>query len=506
MSTMSATQCNPYAGNARRLVWLYLPLIVLGCTYAYGFAAYPPYAVMALVGLLALVPVLLRTDLVVVSLFFLILMGRLQYIDAGGQLTVSKIVVALVGVIWLGKMIITRDGSPLRQAMASPVSICLYLFLIVSFISFINVTPKALTYSVRYYMRGIFLLMMYWLMVHYIRTSTRFKQAMALMVIAGVLVCFMGFYEVKTHKSIATLVGRNTTLISGGDAGLETSIRTGPTANVTGIDVQSAMSKATGAQWARPMTTFVDSNHMALSLVGILGYTIALFLIAGSKRMRGWLAMAMLVMIPNILCTGSRTGLACMLLLILLLIAMSKLRGKIPIGITFLAVAACVMLLFPDTMKQFRKGVTTDDPRSGLWHMALSMVREHPLVGVGPGNFVYRYMEYRLPYKAPKAYMVRFTAGSRYMTVLAENGIFGLLAWLALMFSSIYVFYRYSRYAPTQEWRDISKCLFAVTICYALMAVVHDFQYDQSLWELFVFATVLPAVTAEAEKLPEAQS
>jgi hypothetical protein len=68
-------------------------------------------------------------------------------------------------------------------------------------------------------------------------------------------------------------------------------------------------------------------------------------------------------------------------------------------------------------------------PRAELWGAALAMVRQHPLLGVGPDNFRHLYGEYLgLP-----AWDDRVHANNLYLELLADVGVVGALAFAALV-------------------------------------------------------------------------
>ncbi len=68
-------------------------------------------------------------------------------------------------------------------------------------------------------------------------------------------------------------------------------------------------------------------------------------------------------------------------------------------------------------------------PRTELWGAALSMVRQHPLLGVGPDNFRHIYGTYLgLP-----AWDDRVHANNLYLELLADMGVLGALAFAALV-------------------------------------------------------------------------
>jgi O-antigen ligase len=68
-------------------------------------------------------------------------------------------------------------------------------------------------------------------------------------------------------------------------------------------------------------------------------------------------------------------------------------------------------------------------PRAQLWSAALSMVRQHPLLGVGPDNFRHIYGTYL----GLAAWDDRVHANNLYLELLADVGVLGALAFAALV-------------------------------------------------------------------------
>lgn len=66
--------------------------------------------------------------------------------------------------------------------------------------------------------------------------------------------------------------------------------------------------------------------------------------------------------------------------------------------------------------------------RSATTRAALNMWTDHPVLGVGPGNFGLRYREYRAPGVAEPTQLL--IANNVYAELLAETGILGLLAFV----------------------------------------------------------------------------
>ena len=82
---------------------------------------------------------------------------------------------------------------------------------------------------------------------------------------------------------------------------------------------------------------------------------------------------------------------------------------------------------------------TVNSDRVKLWRTALEMFKEHPLTGVGNGNYITLYDNY--VYRHPELrYMnySHFPSHNSYLKVLSELGIFGIIVFLALIASSLF--------------------------------------------------------------------
>jgi O-antigen ligase len=143
----------------------------------------------------------------------------------------------------------------------------------------------------------------------------------------------------------------------------------------------------------------------------------------------------------------SRGGIAAMLLACAVLLAVRyqvhwrKLVGAVVVT-AFLSVLALAFAVFSGlahgrleavfgSAAAFNGGLGS---RTGLWHAAYAMWRSSPFLGIGPGNFEIAIGRYEPG--------VRTHANGMYFQVLAEQGISGLLAMLAVVAASVLVFAR----------------------------------------------------------------
>ncbi len=150
---------------------------------------------------------------------------------------------------------------------------------------------------------------------------------------------------------------------------------------------------------------------------------------------------AVLVMVAGVAVTFSRGGwLVTAVVLLATCLALLVQRDFWLKGLVLLTALLLAGVFFaPKALKlqeRVRNAVSgqhgVDDMRFSIWWSAIRMWQEHPLWGVGPGHFDYRYDQYRLPnVQARPEY-----AHNDYLNTLADWGVAGTAlvasAWLLL--------------------------------------------------------------------------
>jgi O-antigen ligase len=157
-----------------------------------------------------------------------------------------------------------------------------------------------------------------------------------------------------------------------------------------------------------------------------------------SSRGRGriLLSLIMPILFFGLALTFSRTGVLAMMLSLFVVGYWIAREKRIATVLVTLAILVLIAAVLPET---FWARVGTIGPsmegrresfgtRVDLWSMGLQMIRDHPILGVGLGNFATATMRY-----AHGEYLMsRLVAHNAYMSVVAETGIIGLCLFLAL--------------------------------------------------------------------------
>jgi len=163
---------------------------------------------------------------------------------------------------------------------------------------------------------------------------------------------------------------------------------------------------------------FNDPNDLGVLFLVALAFTITLFGRARGAPGRWWNGVASMALLYGIVCTNSRGDLLAALLLIALVV-----RRRFGTVLSVLMAAAGLAALVANTrMSELNSSEVSANNRINLWYDGINMLREHPVFGVGFGNFANH---------APQ------TAHNSIVLAMAELGLPGLMLWIGILWYSV---------------------------------------------------------------------
>lgn len=188
----------------------------------------------------------------------------------------------------------------------------------------------------------------------------------------------------------------------------------------------------------RVFSFFGNPIEFSALLSMVYPYCLLQLIYAGSPRARlGWAALAALMVVANAL-TFSRGPMMALVVCTILLAAIVKpLRRYVAYGCVAVAIAiAAAWPWIGDKLEERTLGSENITLRLKLWSIAAHMALDHPLLGVGFGNFdEYRTETIRshqiIVSSEPWAERVQ-TADNTYLHLAAECGVIGLMAFLGV--------------------------------------------------------------------------
>lgn len=145
--------------------------------------------------------------------------------------------------------------------------------------------------------------------------------------------------------------------------------------------------------------------------------------------------------------------------------------------------------------------------RINRWQAALRMFNEKPFFGFGPRTYQFEYAPYQLK-KEKTIISTNFgdlgNAHSEYIGLMAEQGIIGLLLFLALIFYSIKTGINVFRRHPDRSYRLISIGITIGLISYFLHGFLNNFlETDKLAVPFWAFMAILIAMDTDLKKLNE---
>ncbi|MDP4177082.1 MAG: O-antigen ligase family protein [Bacillota bacterium] len=147
------------------------------------------------------------------------------------------------------------------------------------------------------------------------------------------------------------------------------------------------------------------------------------------------LSLISVLLFINMILTGSRNAyLGFIIGCIILSILVSKKILIVLFG------AGIPSLLIPQVRERILQiGSSTENAsRIKIWKTALMMIKEHPIFGVGNGNFVSYYDDYTRKYKSLKIlWHTKYPSHNSYLKVQSELGIIGIVAFFGTLVSGI---------------------------------------------------------------------
>jgi O-antigen ligase len=254
-----------------------------------------------------------------------------------------------------------------------------------------------------------------------------------------------------------------------------------------------------------------DPNELAAILIPALVIGAFLIPVVASPLARLLLVVLVLVAAVTLFLTQSRGGLLALAVVLVItpfLAGPVRLRAVVVIlmvgalGIGYYALVAPPAALSHVTHFSVGSGTGRED----LWKVAYSMWRDHPLAGIGTGNFELVEPKYALRnIDLPRVDLVvenPKVAHNTYLHVLTELGVVGILAFGGMIVGSLAVAWRAIReFSRRRELRleIVSRGVVIGTIGMLAAYVFITAQYQKQLWLLLGVCLALSTLARAGE-------
>ena len=331
-------------------------------------------------------------------------------------------------------------------------------------------------------------LLLYFLVVNVVRSTETLRQVIWALLLAGAVMGAISVWQETTHSYHNVL---------GGLAQI----------NQVGFGVGTDISgKVVRPRLAGPIG---EQNRYAQVLVVLV--PLALFRFWGERRLllRAAAGVCTLLIISGILLTFSRGAAVALAGLFLTMAALRyiRIRDLVVVGLSItilIAVVAPQAIIRLDSLAGVAALLSSDESnadgaivgRATSNLAALNAFLDHPVVGVGPGQYFRRFSQEYGNDLGLRHFDSQRRAHNLYFETAADLGIVGLSAFLAVIGATLLPLWRLRRRlrAARPDLANIAASFFLSVVAYLYTGVFLHLSYERYFWMLLALAAVAAAV------------
>ncbi|MCE9613368.1 MAG: O-antigen ligase family protein [Lentisphaerae bacterium] len=393
-----------------------------------------------------------------------------------GTLTFAKLMLAAILVVWLFKLLVTKDTRPQKMLLTTALPLLVMLFAYVGFLSLFMAGNLGM--FIQYESRVINGIVFFFLVINIVDDRPTLYNLIRVCALSYVFIGLIGVFEAVTQRHLLTVLG---------------------------IPLpENVFGGTTGFRILGPSG---DPDFFACSIIFGLLMTIAAW-----QLVRGFcLKTAVLVVLGIhafvILATGSRGAALALVVALPAFWFFIETRHKILYGTlaVFLTLSGITIYTFAFSKLAVARyigatGSSSVDMRLGGMKMCLDMTLDSPLLGVGSGNFLAVYHQYIEPTVTRSPMWAQCT----YTLLPAQNGIPALLLYLAILSVSAWLFYRAMRESRDPTMRFVALSMFCLLIAFSVFSGTLDTMTNEINWmQLALSITMWDLVRQEAGSPPD---
>lgn len=422
----------------------------------------------------------LEAYLLILVFLFLPLDSLFSGSRLGQDITPSKLFVFLTVLVFLFRSLLTKDLTRALIPLRNPFIILFILYLLISMVSILNsrFATEAVIQNPYFllFRRASFLIFCCVIIVG-TYDFRAFRYIVSAVLIASVLSCLTGVYEIVTNKPFLSGSSR--------------------------VAATELMSTPTGAVRISGLELF--PGIQAVLLVMLLPFLLQALFTAERKIVKLIIFILVLLYLVNIVGNGSRTGWIGMLIAVSVFLffslkGMQKLLylggGLISILLIFIMLSLFTNLATTERITgEGQSGQASIQNRLARWEMASRMVRDYPVMGIGTGNFLNAQYHYApdMPL-VPNHVDTPMDPHCAYFQILAENGLAGIILFALLLLSVLREILFSIWKAPSRNFQLMAyACLasFAASLWLMALEPILDAKY---LWAIMSLSITLSCV------------
>lgn len=252
-----------------------------------------------------------------------------------------------------------------------------------------------------------------------------------------------------------------------------------------------------------------DPNLFSLILVVAIALASGLLRSARRLSIRMGLSVAIVLLLVGVLATQSRGGVVALIagVVCALLVFRGHRAALLAAAVALATVPLALSAALPGAFERFTDAEEGGTGRADIWKVALAVAEDHPVIGVGIGNFSVhspRYVDELGPLERVDLVAEQLlVTHNAYLELLVETGIVGLLLFLVVISGSALAGWRAARRADVLGERYLAilaQSVFVATIAFLAGALFISSGYDERLWALLGLGPALLAIVVRKEE------
>ncbi len=398
-----------------------------------------------------------------IGIFFLVFslpFERIPSVEIGGYtVKINQIIVLILMLAFIGHLVFKKDFKLVKNRLLP----FLLLFLAAVVLSFLN--SFELTRSILVFLLFCFVFVVFFLVPNLVRDKETLKLIIKILAFVTILVCLFGLYQYL------------------GDSFL------GLPQTLTGLR-EAYIKKVLG--FTRIQATLLEPLYLANFLIIPMTLLFALFLSGQIKVKWFWVAAFFILVLTVFILTVARSGylgLAAAFLVVMLFRAKSFLSLKnLLLFVLVVAISGLLALVFlGGARNQFfahsqaplaGEGQASVEERGETSKTAFKVFAEHPILGIGLGNFGPDYDNY--PSQMPEGGWQ--TVNNQYLEILAETGILGLATFI--LFLLVLFMYSWRAFRIT---KNPYLAAFILGCVAALIGILVQYNFFSTLYIIYIW-------------------
>jgi len=417
----------------------------------------PLIAVIIMAGFSLLVIFIFRMDIGVYLVILSLAAGQLIRIPLGqdSAIQLTDILVVLLSSIWLIKAIITRQK--IKSTFLGPF---LLIFLYLALLSFINglrfLEIDQAKVSFFYLVRLISYATLFFVANDIFDKAKKIHSFNKISLITFFTVAATGIMQLIIFPSLAKWAA-----LYGWDPHI-----------------------------GRLFSTFLDPNFAGAFLT--IGFIFSLSLLFYAKSIEGKIILlfSSLLNLVAVILTYSRSS---YLFLFIAFFAFCLLRSK---KFIWLGIAAMIILslIFPKSMERIQGGFKIDESaktRFKTWENTITIIKDHPLLGVGFNSYRYAQENYTFSKEAVQSHAVA-GSDSSLLFVFVTTGFFGFLSYLIFYLLALIKTKKVFNFSDLIQQRGLALAIFSILIGLIFHSLfVNSLFYPALMVLLFIFLGII---------------